>query len=100
MRHIWIIFRVLYHVFCWCVVLVLFLVRSWFVRVLFWWGIVSDFMHRRYAFYCAAAIMLQCSNAMPSSDSISIAVYSAIWLLSASFQASNDIFLLIFGRIA
>jgi hypothetical protein len=57
-------------------------------------------MHRRYAFYCAAAIMLQCSNAMPSSDSISIAVYSAIWLLSASFQASNDIFLLIFGRIA
>jgi hypothetical protein len=53
-------------------------------------------MHRRYAFYCAAAIMLQCSNAMPSSDSISIAVYSAIWLVSAIFSAFTRAFLLIF----
>ena len=100
MRHIWIIFRVLYHVFCWCVVLVLFLVRSWFVRVLFWWGIVSDFMHRRYAFYCAAAIMLQCSNAITSSDSVSIDPICPIWLVSASFKAFNRTFLLNFGWIA
>jgi hypothetical protein len=58
---------------------------------------VSHYVHRRYAFYCAAAIMLQCSNAMPSSDSISIAVYYAIWLVSASFQAFNRLFLLILG---
>jgi len=97
MRHIWVVFRVLYHVFCCCVVLVLFLFRICFVRVLFWWGIVSKYVHRRYAFYCVAAIMLQCSNAMPSSDSISIAVYYAIWLVSASFQAFNRLFLLILG---
>jgi hypothetical protein len=53
--------------------------------VFFWGGIVLQYMHRRYAFYCAAAIMLQCSNAMPSSDSISIAPICPIWRVSASF---------------
>jgi hypothetical protein len=68
--------------------------------VFFWGGRVLQYMHRRYAFYCAAAIMLQCSNALPSTDSISINAYSAIWLVSASFQAFNRAFLLILGLIA
>jgi len=76
---------------------VLFLFRIWFVRVLFLGGIVLQYMHRRYAFYCAAAIMLQCSNVLPSSDSISIAPYSGILWVFVSFQASNAIFLLILG---
>ena len=68
--------------------------------VFFWGGIVLHYVHRRYAFYCAAAIMLQCSNAMPSSDTLSIAPYSGILWVFVSFQASNDIFLLILGLFA
>jgi hypothetical protein len=68
--------------------------------VFFWGGRVLQYMHRRYAFYCAAAIMLQCSNAMPSTDSISIAVYYAIWRVSASFAAYHAAFLLILGLFA
>jgi len=37
---------------------------------------------------------------MPSSDTLSIAPYSGILWVFVSFQASNDIFLLILGLFA
>jgi len=76
------------------------LFRSCFVRVLFWWGMVLHYMHRRYAFHAVFWIAYLCICPVPSMDSISINAYSAIWLFSASFRAFNDIILLFLGWIA
>ena len=73
------------------------LFRSWFVPVLFWWGMVLHYMHRRYGFLIVLCIAYLCAYAMPSMDSISIAAYSNKWRFSASFRAFNRLFFLNFG---
>jgi hypothetical protein len=62
--------------------------------------LVLQYVHRRYAFCCAAIFMLHCNNGQTSIDRCSIVFYSGILWVFVSFQAFNRLFLLILGQIA